>query len=102
MKLLSKKKKASGEPPHDASIAMPPVLAVSKVPTLTLTSSLTLQVWRQDTKFFEHQLLLTRKLRDELHALGLWSMLAAVATGTLRLLDLGQWRHQSSGKSCPR
>ena len=78
---------ASGEPPHDASIAMPPVLAVSKVPTLTLTSSLTLQVWRQNTKFFEHQLLLTRKLRDELHALGLWSMLAAVATGTLRLLE---------------
>ena len=78
---------ASGEPPHDANVAMPPVLAVSKVPTLTLTSSLTLQVWRQNTKFFEHQLLLARKLRDELHQLGLWSMLAAVATGTLRLLE---------------
>jgi hypothetical protein len=78
---------ASGEPPQGAHVAMLPVLAVSKVPTLALKSSLTLQVWRPNTQFFLKQLKQARDLRDELDSHQLWSVPAAAATGTLRILE---------------
>ena len=77
----------SGEPPQGAHVAMLPVLAVSKVPTLALKSSLTLQVWRPNAQFFLKQLKQARDLRDELDSYQLWSVPAAAATGTLRLLE---------------
>jgi hypothetical protein len=78
---------ASGEPPRDANVVMQPAISMSKVSTLSLKSSLTLEVWRPDAQFFDKMLRILKALRDELHSLGLWSVLAAAATGTLRILE---------------
>jgi hypothetical protein len=62
-----------------------PVLSVSKlaahVPKVTLTQT----VWQKGTNFFEKQLQIWQAFKDELTSHGVWQMLSAAFTGTLRL-----------------
>jgi len=77
---------AGDEIPDGVIVLSPPVLTVGKVHTVAL-KTIKLEVWRKDSQFFEKQLLEVRDLRDNLAQLGLWSLLAAAATGTLRVLE---------------
>jgi hypothetical protein len=74
------------EVPNGVTVLSSPVLTVGKLHTVAL-KPIKLEVWRTDSQFFEKQLLEVRDLRDNLAQLGLWSLLAAAATGSLRVLE---------------
>jgi hypothetical protein len=77
----------SGEVPHDARVMSKPVMSVSKLTAHAPKVTLTQTVWQKDTNFFEKQLQIWRAFQDELTSHGVWPMLSAACTGTLRLYE---------------